>query len=256
METVKIITNIVLEPKSAQSVFDLPGGWITPDGELQKEVKVREMTGYEEDLLANQSIPLDKKMNSIMAACVERIGTETNPAKIASLIMDLSKDDRMFLLMAIRQVTFGDIVPMSYECPECSRVSSYNLPLSQLTVHAPKDPSKKVFELVTPSGKKVIFKTLTGHDEAKLSNIKEDTDTLSKMMAVRIDTIDGLPVNFMDLKRLSMKDRIFIRETFKEYDGGIDMEFDLDCPACGHQFKRNMELGQPGFFFPSMTKNP
>ena len=78
-------------------------------------------------------------------------------------------------------------------------------------------------------------------------------------MLTRIDKVDGIELdrnkNLKDalstLKGLRLSERNEIRELFKENEGTIDTEVDYECQHCGHEFKSELDVGQPSFFFPS-----
>lgn len=141
------------EAKSAVGLYELPGGYISPDGELLKEVEVREMTGADEDLLAARNVPVSRKMNDLLSRCVVRIGRISDRAQIHEAVQDLVIGDRVFLLFAIRRATLGEAYPFNGKCPdnECGKESLYTVDLSTLDVKTPKNPAKRIFDASLPS---------------------------------------------------------------------------------------------------------
>jgi hypothetical protein len=253
-QTVMLAQESLNEPKPTQNVFELPCGLLDGDN-LYKDVVVREISGYEEDMLANQKMPASKKMSELLARCVTRIGPITDKGKIAQAIMDLIVGDRAALIFAIRRVTLGDEYPFKDKCPECEKESLYAVDLgTEISIKEMPDPKKRLFEKVLPSGKVVRFKPMTGHGEEKLAKSKNrDEDALSLAIQMRLETLDGKPAGLGDVKGLGLRDRQALRDAFEEVEGGVDTEVDMKCPHCEHEFKREVDIAQRSFFFPSQT---
>lgn len=242
------------EPKSTQGVFTLPCGYIDGTGTLHTEVEVREITGNEEDMFVSSAIPDSKKLSELIYRCTTRIGTVTDRGQLSQVCKELPVGDRVFLMFAIRRATFGDSYPFEDECPECKKKRLYEINLKDLDMKEMTDKTKRIFEAVLSNGKKVEFRTLLGLDEEKLSKFQKKDDALSQMMLTRITAYNGLPVTLDVLKGLSMKLRQEIRELFDQVDGGVDTTLEMECPDCGAEFERDIDVSQPGFFFPSQVR--
>lgn len=249
---VAIFQNDMAEPKSGIAVFDLPCGYIDPKGELHTEIVVREMTGEEEDLLANPKIKISKKLNNVMGACVERIGTITDKGKIARIIPDLLQGDRSFLLFAIRRVSFGDIYRVNEPCPNCTKVGAYPIDLSTLNLVKMQDPMKRSFEKKLEDGTVIHYHLPTGADEQVISEMSTGNDEMTLFLLMRLDKINGKRVSFEMLKKLSSNKRGLIRLALIEQEVGVETTMNYDCSDCGHSFKRELNM-DGSFFFPSLV---
>lgn len=248
------ITQQQLEtPKSTVGVYELPCGYIDPHGALHVEVQLREMTGREEDLLASSKMSPQKKINALLASCTERIGNITDKAQIASTIMQLTQGDRVFLLIALRRTTLGDELPMEEECPSCKAKSNHIADLGTLDIKKLPDPMRRVFDLTLPSGKQVRFRLANGNDEERVAKVP-DEEKPSMMLLTRLEVFNGKPPTMQDVKSLGWKDRQALRAAFEDNDGGVDSSMEVSCPACGHTFKRDLDLGARGFFFPDRVQ--
>lgn len=242
-------------PDSPDGIFKLPCGIYDPKTDkVHNEVKVRSMTGEEEDLLSSRKIAPLVKMDQVLAACTESIGTITDRRQIKTLVRDLTVGDRVFLMFAIRRVSLGDRYPFREECPSCGTEHLYNVSLADLEVKFVEDPKKQTFAVTTPTGRKVSFRMMTGHDEHRLDKIKSKGNSLSISMLSRIETIDGEVANLTHIKKLALRDRHFLRDQFEEVEGGVDTTLECSCPFCGHDFERDLDIGQTGFFFPSAVQ--
>lgn len=238
------------EAKSTVGIFELPCGYLAPDGELITEVQVREITGVEEDMLAAKNIPGGKKITQLLGNCLERLGPMTDKPILVRCARDLLIGDRVFLMLAIRRVTLGDDFPFEKECPKCDHKSLYTVDLGSLETQKMGDPKKRVYEGALPNGKSVRWHCMTGKEEETLSKVGT-TDALSASILVRVDSINGGPVSMQAIKALSMRDREWLRERFDESEGGVDTTLQLTCPECGAEFEDQLDVGQTGFFFPS-----
>lgn len=248
------VQNQMAEPKSSQGVFELPCGYLTPEGELITEVKVREITGVEEDMLASRNIPSGKKVTQLIANCLERLGTITDKTELANCVRSMMIGDRVFLMMAIRRVTLGDAFPFEAKCDSCDKKNLFSVDLGELGVKKTTAASKRVFDVTLPSGKPARWHVMSGKEEESLAKF-QNLDQLSLSILVRVDLIDGQPTDMESVKALNMKDRNFLREEcFNVMEGGIETSLDLSCPQCGEAFQTELDVGQTGFFFPSRVQ--
>lgn len=252
MSTLDMVqTAQVNEPKSTAGVFELPCGYLDPQGTLHGEVEVREITGAEEDMLAANQVPTNKKLNELITRCTVRLGTLTERRALSGAVLDLPVADRVFLMYAVRRVTLGDEYPFETPCPKCEKPSLYSINLAELETTTLQDAKKRVFDAVLPSGKSIRFRLLTGHDEMKLAKFSESPDVVTLGMLARTELYDGRPADLGTFKSLGMRERQAIRAEFDKVDPGVDTAVDVTCPKCGHDFKAEIDPGQQGFFFPS-----
>ncbi len=242
-------------PKSANGIFALPCGYLSPDNTIHREVALREMTGREEDLLASRKTDGTKKMNELFVRCIERIGSMTDKQQIAAAVPELLLGDRTFLMFAIRRVTLGDEYPFRHRCPSCDKESLYLVDLSEIGVKEMPEPTKRSFDGVLPASKKTYrFHLLTGRDEARLQGVEDPEAKMTQAMQMRLDMLDEKPVMRSVLQGLGLLDRNAMRERFDEVDGGVDTEVELACPKCEHEYSTDLDISQSGFFFPSATR--
>jgi hypothetical protein len=251
-QTAMLSQNQVTTPKSSQGVYDLPCGYLDEAGNLFTDIAVREITGVEEDMLANPKTLPVKKINELLSRCIERIGPITDRGRISQIALDLTIGDRAFLMFAIRRISLGDEYPFKDKCPKCEVEKLYTVDLGALEPKKMPDAKKRIFDLTLPSGKLARIHPMTGKDEERLAKFdKNKNDTLSLSILMRMEMLDGKPPTLADVKSLGIRDRNFLRDQFEECEGGLDTEIDMECSECGHEFKRDVDVGQAGFFFPS-----
>lgn len=244
------------EPKSTQSVFDLPCGFIDAAGELHTEVAVRELSGAEEDLLAQKQITPFKKFNELLSRCTLRLGTITERGRISAAVNSLTVGDRLFLLFAIRRISLGDGYTFDMECPnaECKAKKSYTIQLSSLEVRKMPEPKKRIYDVSLPSGATARYRVSTGADEERTSKLDTKTESaaLSKGILMRLELLNGVPPELPAVVAMSLKDRLSLRSKWDKVEGGVDTEAEMQCPVCSFEFKKDVEV-TPNFFFPSET---
>lgn len=263
-------------PKASKGVYDLPCGYLDPSGILHTEVAVKEIGGHVEDMLGDKRTPPNKKINELLARCVERIGSYTDPGQLSQITLDLPIGDRAYLMFAIRMISLGNEYPFTDKCPSCGKEKIYIVDLAELAPRKMVDPHKRVHDVVLPSsGKSARFHVMTGRDEDRLSKINKDLGkggkssddaSLSLAILIRLDMLDGRPFDvrpingqpagLAEVQNLGLRDRNFLRDQFEDHEGGLDTETELECPECGHEFSREIDVSQRGFFYPSaMRKN-
>lgn len=267
----------VREPKSSVGVYTLPCGFLDGNGVLHTEVMLNEITGHDEDMLANGKIPSQKKLNQLLISCIQRIGSITAKNEIAAAVPELLVGDRVFLILAIRRVSLGDDYPYKDTCPSCEKESLMNIDLSSLDVIPMPDPKKRIFDAKLPSkaacrawansgevpepeksnptGRPIRFRAMVGRDEEQVGKVQGKDDAISKLLALRVELLDGKQPTLADFQQMTMAERSFIRdELFRQSDGGVETSLDVTCPQCGSEYQRELEIGQTGFFFPSQAR--
>jgi len=240
------------ESKPSIDSYELPCGFLDGEGNLHTDVVVREMTGEEEEILAARNMPVTKKINKILSRCTESIGPY-NGNSIDQIVPELTQGDRIYLLMAIRRASLGDDMPFVTKCQSCDQESQLTVDLSELEVKKMKDPTLRQYDIELPkSGRKVRMKVLTGRGEDAISKASNrGIDIITTAIFCRIDAFDDKPVTMKDLKTLSLADRNFLRDSWEEYEGGINTEITVECPSCNYEYETELEISQQGFFNPS-----
>lgn len=251
----------VLDPKSGTVAGNLPCGFIDGEGELHNTFVVSEMTGVEEDLLAGKGAVVPR-LNQILSNCAMSIGGISEKKAISMAVKNLTAVDRMVMLINVRRASLGDAYGIKIVCPKCGDSGRYEIDLSWLETKPMPDPMNRKHVSKTQRGRSVHWHVMTGDDETwmqqQLKKLK-DRDMLTVAMLARIDRIDDTELDrrtklkdaFSVLKGLSLRDRNEIREFFSTQEGSIDTAVEHECPSCGHEFSGQLDVGQPGFFFPA-----
>jgi hypothetical protein len=268
-----------------RGIFTLVGGWLDPEGKLHNEIELRAMTGHEEDLLGNNSIPFTSRLEAIMANCCLRFGTITDRGTINQIVRDLPTGMRTHMLICLRIASYykveKDIYSMEVECPSrnCRKTSHHQISLASLDLYDPPNPGEMVHTFVLPdSGIEITWKGMTGRWDHAVDVLTRAAPhealtyaILARMVRWNGEDVElppssvltgdgkkpllkGKVVNLIaKLKNLSVMDREAMRSSFLEHEPGIDTDLDFSCPVCGCEFSGQLDVGQPGFFFPQAT---
>ena len=243
--------NIILEERSTQDIFTLPCGYYDENTcVLHREVHLREMSGDEEDLLANFQIPFAKRINGVFGSCITRIGDIPAP-KVPKIIPHLPVGDRSFLLFALRRRSLGDKFPMRERCPSCNATHIYIYDLSLIQALPMPEPERRHYVVELPSGGAATWHPITGADDLRKEEYKQALQPRSLNIFIRLDDINGEPPTPKAVKRMSYRDRDFLRGQFTKFEGGVETSVEVNCKSCGFEFERDIDPGSQGFFSPS-----
>ena len=125
---------ITLERHSREFEIELPIGHLDADGRLHRTAALRKMTGRDEAIMAdkNNRNNAARMITELLANCLIRIGDIEKPGR--SIVQQLYSGDRYFLLMKLREITFGPDMQASYSCPTCREANGLIEDLSALEV--------------------------------------------------------------------------------------------------------------------------
>lgn len=258
-------------------IFELPNAIQTDSGEWVREIELAEMTGMEEDILADQTRlggkghfakSVTQRMTEILSRCTVRLGSHarpegkdrfTAPLYFAKAWDNAYSNDRVYALMRLRQVSLGDKLVFPDTCPECKKeIKRVSVDLNDLEVQTIdfNTACMRVRQVKLPrSGDTVDWRPLTAQDEPVLEEIARDrkSDFLSAFIFQRIMLINGSapPKGVEYVKKMGQYDRRFLNSYFDTAEGGIDTSIGVVCDSCATEFRRKVNVGDQSFFFPS-----
>ena len=239
---------------AGELVFDLPTGWLGPEGAIHKRVEMREMTGYEEDVIGDDRLPYTVRMNRILAGCTLKLGPVTDKPQLEKIMDELTSVDRMKMLLMIRVAS----VPEPYEfdaiCPSCSKKGTHQLDLLTLQFEGLKEPKLREYEVSLSSGAKAVCRVLTGELENRIAEL-EKADIMSGMILLRVAKLgENTAPTLDDIKKLAIKDRSMLRKRFDEVEGGFERDIQVQCKNCKKEFETQLDLGIMNLLYKELTK--
>ena len=267
-----------LKEKPEQGIFILPGGYRFPDGSLHQIVKLRQLTGREEEMILDANGAVASAVNAasdgdnnsknnivtlltrILSNCVESIGPlkDINPDVVRQLLIC----DRDYLLLKLRQITFGDRIDAQVECPNesCRKPMHIDFDLKNIKVER-KDIGKGV-HLVRLSPRASFMDSRNNgitHTEIefRLPNIgdqeeiaeelyketKNESKALTKLLhrcLIRVGNISEIDENL--IYSLPMLARREIDVKMQEVSPKVDLQIRIKCPQCNTDFTSPFDL--------------
>ena len=103
--------------------FELPKGYVDRDGNLHREVVLREINGADQEAMLNPQFRNNpaKMLTSLLARVVMRLGTLDKAHIDTGVTANLLKTDRDFLIIKLKELDSGPDMEMDVECPDCGR---------------------------------------------------------------------------------------------------------------------------------------
>ena len=220
----------------------LPGGYITPGGVLFKYAEVRELNGADEEAISRAG-SIGKSLSTILQRGLVSIGGE--PLDKYALDEMLAAD-RDAIMLAIRRVTFGNIVEYNAVCI-CGETTLVEInlitdvpnkeldnPLQDRTWSTETKLGTVMMSLPTGITQKVLIET-TDKTTAELSTALLAGCVLSINGNASTGTASVLKLGMMDREKL-------ISEIIEKNPGPRLGEVSKTCQACGEAVETPLSL--------------
>ena len=247
-------------PQSREFEFELPVGFVDGEGRRHSEVTLRKMTGREEAILADRKYQKNggKLVTELLHSCLVRLGEV--PKNGSSTVAKMYSADRNYLLLKLRSITFGPELEGSYTCPSCGESLHHVDDLDALpmrTLPEGASPEDVVVELedgyVDREGQvhtSVRLRLPTGKDEEIVAAQMRRNASLGKnaLLARCLKSLGDVPEHRLEalgariLADLTLTDRRRIDRALNEAAPGVELVRELECDACGHEFKTSLDL--------------
>lgn len=275
---------MIHDASSGVTTVDLPWGVVDNTGALHSQLHLKEISGVEEDILADRGSSMINRLNRILTNCTTQIGTVTSREAIAGAIVRMTSPDRILALIRLRALSVGGEYHQTLQCQKCGLEQNKVLDLLTLEVKHPEDPAKRTYITKLPSGRTAEWTVMDGDLEEITSKVRQsDGDRTSRKTNKNLDQarisfamwvrmlslddftfsrafrkdVDGVPIvdqkEIEKVQALSIRDRQFLRHEIEKIESGIDLEFEFRCesPDCRYVNKAEVDITQGEFFFPS-----
>ena len=225
------------------NIVELPAGFILKDGEVAKQVEIRELNGADEEELAKATTP-NRLLQLVFSRGLVAFGD--TPAYSEDVDTMLS-GDRDAVILGIRCATFGRELTYNATCPKCFEEREVIIDLVEdVETRTLNDPiGDKTFAIATKSGEAMV--TLpNGITNKKL--LDADNKTTSELMTIIlagcIVSINGTPsLGVQTALNLGILDReTIISEIYKRTPGPRLGEVKKACEACGNEIPLPLSL--------------
>ncbi len=237
----------------------LPGGHWDPAGILHREFELGVLTGREEELLAQtRRAETASLVTAVLSRGVRRLGD------ISPVTEDIARQlliaDRQYLLLKLRQQTFGDLVRADLFCPwaDCGQRVSIEFGIDDLPVEEAAEPGPFYTLTLSPHARgeedapqrEVCFRLPNGADQEALSTLlaSNEAEALSLMLVRAIQRIGSFaPPGPERVAALSPLARSEIEAEMERVAPKIELSMDTVCSECGRAFAVPFDLHR--FFF-------
>ena len=260
----RTMTEQQLQARSKQEVLILPCGYVDAHGNCHYEVELEPITGKEEEFLID--VPVDMHsahiVTRLLSACIKRIGIITGPDQ--SLIRDLLIRDRDYLIIKLREMTFGKKVEIVLYCPDVSCGKAMDVTFSLEDMQIERKPVSKLFFTIQfpgPEDKEkqynsVEFRLPTGGDQEAVASFAgvNEKSAVNHLLARCIRSVgQNSSIDEAQITQLSDSVRREIEEKMQQLAPLIDFEIDSVCPECKKPF--TFPLNFTDLFFAEMKRN-
>lgn len=242
------------------ATFLLPGGYRDLNGELHREVELVPFSGREEERLAEDTPSTNAAaVTVLLSRCMRRLGT-ISPLS-TDIVRRLLIADRHYLLLKLREATFGDQVQATVQCPweACRKKVDIDFSLHDIPVResAEKGPlyTRELSLAAAFSNEpgehysEVVFRLPNGEDHEAIAPMVEEheAEALAVLLARCIRRLGprhdpGPEV----IRRLSPLARAEIERHMAVAAPHVDLTLAAHCPECDREFTVPFDL--PGFF--------
>lgn len=203
---------------------------------MLSRVSLRPLSGRDEEWLArHRNTPNAVRVTWLLNRCL--LTLDDAPVD-GECVQQMLVGDREFLMMQLRRMTFGDHVQAVVNCPACGNKMDTDFRLDQVPVQA--RPQNKAFFTMEISGRTVRFRLPNGGDQEAVIHQGNPVDALLDRCVVG----DGV-------QPLSGEDREALIVEMERLAPQVDVELDLTCPECTHEFM--LPFDTTSFFFEEMA---
>jgi hypothetical protein len=240
--------------------FELPIGYVDEDGCIHRTAVLRKMTGRDEEIMADRRNRNSgaRMMSELLASCLVRLGSIERPG--LSVVQALYSADRYFLLLKLRQITFGSELSASYSCPTCKEsvtlvedIDALEVEslaegeiLGDIVVHLDDGYVDRNGNVYTT----LAFRHPNGADEEKIATVARENASRGKnaLMARCLKELGDLPRSHIEtlgtsiFNDLTLGDRAHIDEALNKDGPGVRMTRPITCPGCGRDYEVTLDL--------------
>jgi len=214
--------------------------------------KIREMSGREEDLFANENIVKSGKIGQriLGAVILELDGKKPSSADI----QNMWSADRTAAMIHTRVLTFGEELTGEVECNARDCDAGISIHIDDLSSDLEVKQAPEEFEKIVtlPGGLTAKIRPGKGVDEDKLAQASKKGEMITELLFTRVVEIDGIESR-QELRQFlatgSLRIRRALQREIGDLEFGIETSVPITCPVCGTEQSVDVQ-SLPAFFFP------
>lgn len=249
-------TAMDLHPAPDESLAErrlvLPAGVFDAAGGVHRCVRVRELTGADEEALFDRAgrSTGPQRVSEFLSRAIESV--DGLDVRVDAGFADaLQIGDRDYLLLRLRQLDLGDAVHQVMRCPACAKRVDVDLAISELPVRRLADP-KATYRLRL-AGTELLLRLPTGADQAAVAALAlaNPAAANTRLFARLVLDVDGRgPADEATVRDWPMALRSQLAAWLEANTPGPDLFLELDCPHCQADMSYAFDLD--AFFLPSV----
>lgn len=227
------------------NLVEVPVGLVEPGVGLVDVVEVRELNGYDEEVI-NRSKSAGMAVQQILERAVVKVGDrEFRKSDLTALTLP----DRVEILIGIRAATWGTDIDWNFRCSDCGETSEVKVDVKDIPRKPLKDKlADRNFALTLPSGKHAVLQWPGGDLHAKnlRGDFKSNAELVTALITSCVQTIDDMPLlrGTESAREMSLRDRQFISNyVFDNLPGPALDETEATCPSCGERSTIGLSVG-------------
>jgi len=240
------------EESLAERRLVLPAGVFDAAGRAHQCVRVRELTGADEEALFDRGGRSNsaQRVSDFLARAIESIDG-LDVAVDSGFADTLQIGDRDYLLLRLRQMELGNAVHQVMRCPTCASRVDVDLLISELPVRRLTEP--RAAYRVQLAGTELLLRLPTGADQAAVAALAlaNPAAANTRLFTRLVLDVDGQgPVDEATVRAWPMALRARLADWLEANTPGPDLFLELDCPNCQADMSYAFDLD--AFFFPSV----
>ena len=226
----------------------LPGGYLDDDGRLHQQVSLSPLRGAEEKLIAQRGRTSRAALvTTVLSQCIRRLGTINDVTE--DVVRNLLVGDRQFLLLKLREITFGQTIQAVINCsrPDCG--AQLDIDFSTENIPVTRSPQRQPFHemiLSAQAGREpVTFRLPNGHDQERIAHLAEQNETLAEdlLLSRCIQSIGPLSLPELEqIAALPASAKTEIEEEMDRLAPKVSLTMEAFCPECERRFSADFDL--------------
>lgn len=227
----------------------LPAGVLDAQGRLQREVRVRELTGADEEVLFERAQASGaRRVTAFLARAIASVAGFGDGSIDEAFTARLQLGDRDYLLLRLRQMDLGDAVHQVARCPACAQRVDVDLLISELPVRRLAHTAAS-YE-VPLAGRTLRLRLPDGEDQAAVEQLAlaNPAAANTRLFARLVQDVDGQgPPGEDEVRAWPSALRAAVAAWLAQHLPGPDLFLELACPHCKADMSYAFDLN--AFFF-------
>lgn len=258
--TIEVQSRSQASTRAREFEFELPIGYEDADGQVHRTAVLRKMTGRDEAIMADKRHRSNgaRMISELLGNCLLRLGTIERPG--FKTAQQLYSADRQYLLVKLREITFGAEMQATYSCATCNEATLLTEDLAELEVvrlphgEVPEDIVVRLEDGYTDRNGEVydllVFRYPTGLDEERIAGTVRENTSRGKnaLMARCLKAMGDMPTPQMEalgtavFNDMTLSDRNLVDRALNNGGPGINLRRPVTCGGCGRDYTAALDM--------------